>query len=414
MYLQRLTLANFKNYTEAELEFCKKINCFVGENGEGKTNILDAIHYLSFCKSYFNNIDSQNIRYNQTEDFTQRRKDASIKTEVKSTNLQNEASFFSIIGIYQRNGDREDIIQCAVKRGSRKDAKTLKQFKLNRKEYERLSEHIGLFPLVMISPSDNNMIYEGSDERRKYIDGVISQFDKLYLQDLISYNKALEQRNKLLKMEKGEWRMEKEDLRIEIWDEQLIRYGQKIFDKRQEFIQKLIPIFSHYYKFITGNKERVSIEYDTQLKCVDKNLRTTNFKELLQSSINKDKIFHYTTAGIHKDDILFNIEDRPLKKFGSQGQQKSFLIALKLAQFDFTKKMKGYKPILLFDDIFDKLDDPRVEKLINLVSSNNFGQIFITETHKDRILKQLPVTSYQLPVKIWEIKKGQAEIINEQ
>ena len=371
MYLQKLTLANFKNYDEAELEFCKKINCFVGENGEGKTNILDAIHYLSFCKSYFNSIDSQNILY--------------------------DAAFFSVMGIYQRNGDSTDTIQCVLKRNQRKIVK------FNKKEYERLSEHIGLFPLVMISPFDSNIIYDGSEERRKYIDGVISQFDKMYLQDLISYNKALEQRNKLLKIQHLSSNIQHAEL--EIWDEQLIRFGQTIFEKRLEFIENLIPIFREYYKFITGDKERVGIKYDSRLK-------EKSFKELLASSLNKDRMFTYTTAGVHKDDIVFNIDDRPLKKFGSQGQQKSFLIAVKLAQFEFTNKIKGYKPILLFDDIFDKLDDPRVEKLINLVSGNNFGQIFITETHKDRILKLFQAAGFKSEVKIWEINKGKATILD--
>ena len=348
MYLQKLTLNNFKNYTEASLDFSEKINCFVGDNGEGKTNLLDAIHYLSFCKSYFNNIDTQNILY--------------------------DAPYFSILGTYQRNGDESDAVQCVQKRSQRKI------FKINKKEYERLSEHIGLIPLVMISPFDSNMIYEGSDERRKYIDGVISQFDKYYLQDLINYNKALEQRNKLLKQFADNRHFEISAL--EIWDEQLIKYGIGIYSKRNEFIEQLIPIFSENYSNITGDKESVELTYDSQLKDKD-------FRELMSEALNKDKLMQYTTAGIHKDDISFMIEGKPLKKFGSQGQQKSFLIALKLAQFVYTKKMKGYKPILLFDDLFDKLDDSRVGKLISLVSSNFFGQIFITETHKDRNFKNI-------------------------
>ena len=368
MFLQRLTIANFKNYTEANIEFCDKINCFVGENGEGKTNLLDAIHYLSFCKSYFNNIDSQNIMH--------------------------EAPYFSIIGTYRRKGDESDVIQCVLKRNQKK------VFKINKKDYDRLSDHIGLIPLVMISPSDSNLIYEGSDERRRYIDGVISQFDKYYLQDLINYNKALEQRNKLIKHFAETRRFVASNL--EIWDEQLVNYGVKLYEKRQEFINNLVPIFRENYSFITDNKENVQLKYETQLAGKD-------FKQLLAEAQNKDRALQYTSVGIHKDDIMFNIDERPIKKFGSQGQQKSFLIALKLAQFDYTKNVKGYKPILLFDDLFDKLDDLRVEKLINLVSSKNFGQIFITETHRDRILRIFNNT--KVSSRIFNVKAGNATIL---
>jgi DNA replication and repair protein RecF len=363
MYLEKLSILNFKNYTESEIEFCDKINCFVGDNGEGKTNLLDAIHYLSFCKSYFNNIDSQNILH--------------------------EAAFFTITGAYRRKGDEAEVVQCIQKRNQRK------VFKINKKEYERLSEHIGLIPLVMISPSDSNMIYEGSEERRKYIDSVISQFDKLYLQDLISYNKALEQRNRLFKVFAEKRIFEYSSL--ELWDEQLMKYGTKIFSKREEFVEKLTPIFREHYNFITENKEDMELVYDSQLKGQD-------FRTLLEASIDRDRALLYTTLGIHKDDLLFNIGGRPIRKFGSQGQQKSFLIALKLAQYDYTKKIKGYKPILLFDDIFDKLDDARVGKLISQVSGNSFGQIFITETHKDRILRIFDNTGVK--TRIYEVKKG--------
>jgi DNA replication and repair protein RecF len=369
MFLQKLILSNFKNYTEADLDFCAKINCFVGDNGVGKTNLLDAIYYLSFCKSYFNIIDSQNILH--------------------------EAPFFSILGKFERNGDNSDLVQCQLKRNNRK------QFKINKKEYERLSDHIGLVPLVMISPSDSNIIYNGSDERRRYIDSVISQFDNPYLHDLISYNKALEQRNKLLKQFAEDRNFEYSSL--EIWDEQLIKYGVRIFEKRLEYIKNFTPIFQEYYTVIADNKENVQLVYDSQL-------HENDLKKLLADSLAKDRAFQYTTAGVHKDDILFNIGNLPLKKFGSQGQQKSFIIAAKLAQFDYTKKRKGYKPILLFDDIFDKLDDSRVEKLISLVSSDNFGQVFITETHKDRILRIFNNTGVE--TKIFDIKQGQAVVIN--
>lgn len=364
MYLQNLSLINFKNYTNQEFDFCEKINCFVGNNGEGKTNLLDAIHYLSFCKSYFNPIDSQNILHN--------------------------ADFFVIQGTVLK-GDGQDVIYCAQKRNERK------QFKLNKKEYERFSDHIGNYPLVMISPADNALISEGSEERRKYIDSVISQFDKIYLDDLINYNKALLQRNTLLKHFAELRRFDKESL--EIWNQQLIGLGRKIYQRRVEFLNEFLPIFMEYFSFISGGKEHVDIDYQSQLKDAD-------FASLLLESIEKDRILQYTTVGTHKDDLIFKMESYPLKRFGSQGQQKSFLIALKLAQFDYTRNLKGFKPILLFDDIFDKLDNFRVQKLMMLVSKNSFGQVFITDAHPERI--ELIFKDIRTEMKIFEIKSGTA------
>ncbi len=334
MYLKNLRLTNFKNYEEAELQFSDKINCFVGANGVGKTNLLDAIYYLSFCKSYFNPVDTQNIKH--------------------------EEDFFAIHGTYNRNGDDSNKVSCIQKRNHRK------QFMLNGKEYERLADHIGLFPLVMISPYDRDLINEGSDVRRKYIDSVISQFDKIYLDNLINYNRALFQRNSLLK---GFAEREYYDLSlIEIWNEQLIKFGMDIYRKRKDFIQDFLPVFKQYFSIISNNREEVDITYESQLH--DKTL-----DKLLKESFEKDKVLRYTTAGIHKDDLSFGINSYPLKRFGSQGQQKSFIIAIKLAQFDYTKNIKGFKPILLFDDIFDKLDETRVTQLIQLVSQDSFGQV---------------------------------------
>ena len=346
MYLQKINLINFKNYEQAEIFFSEKVNCFIGDNGVGKTNILDAIYYLSFCKSYFNSIDSQNIKHEQ--------------------------SFFSIHGNYYKKGDKKDVVSCIQKRNSRK------VFKLNKKEYERLADHIGHFPLVMISPYDRDLINEGSDVRRKYIDGVISQFDKFYLDDLLKYNKALYQRNSLLKKFSENNYFDLDSL--EIWNDQLIKIGNKLFEKRKEFLKEFIPLFQHYFEFISANKEKVCIKYTSQLSDND-------FEKLLKTAQQKDRIMRYTTVGIHKDDLDLLINDFPVKKFGSQGQQKSFVIAIKLAQFDFTKNKKDFKPVLLFDDIFDKLDDSRVEQLIQLVSENSFGQVFITDTQKQRIEK---------------------------
>ena len=344
MYLKQLKFTNFKNYPEGEMEFSPKINCFIGDNGVGKTNILDAIYYLSFCKSYFNPIDSQNIRHNN--------------------------DFFAIHGHYeQKNGSKEKV-QCVLKPNKKK------LFKLNDKEYDRLADHIGFIPLVMISPYDRDLINNHSDVRRKYIDGVISQFNASYLNYLLQYNKALLQRNALLKSF-AENRYFEADL-LAMWDNKLQELGTEIYKIRQEFIKDFLPIFQKYFSFISGGSEEVSIKYVSQLE-------TSSLIVLLKQNINKDRAIRYTSAGIHKDDLEFKIADYPIKKFGSQGQQKSFVIAIKLAQFEYMRQLKNQKPILLLDDIFDKLDSNRVEKIVKLVNEDEFGQVFITDTQQDRI-----------------------------
>jgi DNA replication and repair protein RecF len=367
MFLKKLSVSNFKNYKQATLSFSEKINCFIGDNGVGKTNLLDAIHYLSFCKSYFNPIDSQNIRHNQ--------------------------DFFAIHGTYFKNGDQADKVSC-IQRLNHK-----KQFKLNQKEYNRLADHIGLYPLVMVSPYDRDLINEGSDVRRKYIDGVISQFDRNYLEDLINYNKALAQRNALLKYYAESRTFD--HTALEVWDKQLCDPGQRLYENRAGFLKEFIPIFQDYFDFISGGKEKVSISYDSRLF-------DSNLKELLEVTVEKDRIAKYTTVGIHKDDLFFEIDGFPVKKYGSQGQQKSYVIAIKLAQFEYTKHLKGFKPVLLFDDIFDKLDDLRVGQIIRLVSENNFGQVFITDTQRYRVEKLLK--EVRIDHRIFEIHDG--EIIN--
>ena len=363
MYLQKLTVTNFKNYQEASLQFSDKINCFIGGNGVGKTNLLDAIYYLSFCKSYFNPIDTQNIRHQQ--------------------------DFFSIHGVYLKNGDQSDKVSCIQRMNHRK------QFKINLKDYERLSDHIGLIPLVMVSPYDRDLINEGSDLRRKYVDGVISQFDKFYLDNLINYNKALTQRNSLLKhfAETNSFQA----FSLEVWDKQLVEYGRVIFESRRRFLEEFAPIFQHYFEFISGGKEKVRIIYDSQF-------HESEPEELFRSSLEKDRVLRSTTTGIHKDDLLFEMDGFPVKKYGSQGQQKSFVIAIKLAQFDHTKNLKGFKPVLLFDDIFDKLDDHRVHQIVRLVSENSFGQVFITDTQRHRI-EQL-FEEVRIDHKIFEVSEG--------
>jgi DNA replication and repair protein RecF len=352
MFLAKLALVNFKNYGEIELQFSSKINCFIGNNGVGKTNLLDAIHYLSMCKSYFNAIDSQNIRYND--------------------------DFFVVQGEFAVDGLQENIL-CAAKRNTRK------QFKKNGKEYQKFSEHIGLLPLVMISPADSSLILDGSEERRRFINSVISQYDRQYLEDTILYNRALANRNQLLKNFAKTNTFDKDSL--EIWDMQLIAIGQRIFTKRESFICKLMPVFQKYYDFVSEGKEKVDLIYQSDLQGED-------YASLLQSSLNKDRILQYTSTGIHKDDLLLNINGYPIKKAGSQGQQKTFLVALKLAEFDFISDIKGFKPILLLDDIFDKFDKQRVKQVLRLVADDNFGQIFITDTNEDNlkeILKDIAI-----------------------
>jgi DNA replication and repair protein RecF len=348
MYLKKLSLINFKNYTGLELEFDAKFNCLVGNNGVGKTNLLDAIHYLSFCKSYFNPIDSQNIFF--------------------------DAPFFVIQGEFDRQGKSENIY-CGLKRNDKK------QFKKNQKDYGRLADHIGFIPLVIVSPYDGDLITEGSEIRRKFIDGVISQYDKDYLERLIQYNKALAQRNTLLKTFSEERFFDGDSL--EIWDMQLIPLGEEIHQKRLEFIKEFKDLFQFYYTNISGNQEQVSIEYNSQLA------EGNSFSELLKLSVPKDRSASYSTCGIHKDDLEFKISGHSVKKIASQGQQKTYLLSLKLAKFAFLKKVKEIQPLLLLDDIFDKLDESRVSKLMEIVGSDAFGQIFITDTHPERIKKIL-------------------------
>jgi len=362
MHLRKLSLINFKNYPEAELAFSSDANAFVGDNGSGKTNLLDAIHYLSLCKSYFNPADNQNIMHG--------------------------AEFLLVQGTYELDG-REEVVHCGLKRNGRKI------FKRNNKEYERLADHIGLLPVVMISPVDSMLITEGSEERRKFIDSIISQYDKRYLDDLISYNKVVAHRNALLKQFAQSRSFDAASL--EIWDEQLVPLADKLFVKRHEFLSRFSPIFQQHYNYITDAKEEVSVTYESHLEA-------GNFSATLQAALDKDRMMQYTTKGIHKDDLVFTLGGYPVKRFASQGQQKSFLIALKLAQFQFIKEIKGAKPILLLDDIFDKLDDSRVTRLMELVSKESFGQLFISDTHPERVQKIFH--DIGIPIRVFEVENG--------
>jgi len=366
MYLKCLNIINYKNLKSAELDFSQGINCFVGKNGAGKTNLLDSVYYLSFCKSYFNLTDSQVIRHNE--------------------------DFFMIQGIYQRN-DVEECIYAGFKRNQKK------QFKRNKKEYPKLSEHIGLLPLVMISPVDERLIVEASDLRRRYIDSVISQFDKNYLEYLIKYNRALEQRNSLLK----NWKNLTGDTvsQLEIWDNQLALSGNIIFEKRSKFITEIKPVFQEYYSNLSGNSEIVDLIYHSHFQKYD-------YITLLSENRERDIILGYTTKGIHRDDLELILNNYPVRQIGSQGQKKCFLIALKLAQYDFLHSRNGFSSILLLDDIFDKLDNERGSRLISLVGQNHFRQIFVTDTQKERLNSVVKETGKEYS--FFEVNSGEVMV----
>ncbi len=344
MFLKSVKILNYKNIEEAKLNFSEKLNCFTGNNGSGKTNLLDAVHYLSFTKSYFNTGDAQIINHGN--------------------------NFFVLQGEYLRNSAIENIY-C----GYEKDKKKI--IKRNDKAYKRFSEHIGLLPVVTVSPNDGILITGTGEERRKYIDSVISQYDKEYLYELIKYNKILSQRNRLLKNYITSSYFDSDTMGI--YNLQLSESGNKIYQKRKKFITELIPIFTEYYETVSEKNENVNLEYISHLNNVD-------FEDLLNQNIDKDKILGYTGKGIHRDDILLNINGFQLKKAGSQGQQKTFLIALKFAQFQFIKNISKINPLLLLDDIFDKFDANRVSQIIKLTNSN-FGQIFLTDTNPERVKK---------------------------
>lgn len=360
MTLKRISILNYKNLEQVELSFSPKLNCFFGQNGMGKTNLLDAIYFLSFCKSAGNLVDSQNICH--------------------------MGDFFVIQGFYEMPDGTPEEIYCGMKRRQKK------QFKRNKKEYTRLSDHIGFLPLVMVSPADSGLIVGGSDERRRFMDVVLSQYDKEYLDALMRYNKALVQRNALLKSE----RPVEEELFL-VWEEMMAQAGEAIFRKRADFIQEFIPIFQFFYSFISQDKESVGLTYDSHA-------RNAPLLEVLKESRVRDRIMGYSLRGVHKDELNMLLGDFPIKREGSQGQNKTYLVALKLAQFDFLKRTGTTVPLLLLDDIFDKLDSSRVEQIIKLVAGDSFGQIFITDTnrgHLDRILHEVG-SDY----KMFSVKQG--------
>ncbi|MFT5859895.1 MAG: DNA replication and repair protein RecF [Flavobacteriaceae bacterium] len=362
MHLENLHLVNFKNYDEADISLSKGINCFVGNNGAGKTNILDAVHYLSMCKSYMNVVDRQNIQFDQP--------------------------FFVIQGDWLKE-EQKVSIHCGVKVGAKK------VFRRNKKDYEKLADHIGQFPSVMISPYDRDLISEGSDLRRKWMDGIIAQFDRRYLDDIVKYAKVLAQRNALLKNMAEHRMFDRES--IDVWNMQMVELGHRIYDKRRVFLEAFIPVFQKHYNAIGDESELVELVYNSQLN-------DAPLDQLLAEFERKDAHTRYSNAGTHKDDLLFQIKGHAVKKFGSQGQQKSFIIALRIAQYEWLKDKLGVTPVLLLDDIFDKLDHLRVARLMKLVADNFFGQVMVTDTDKERVMEIF--SSNQLECKIFSVENG--------
>lgn len=353
MHLQQLTLFNFRNYEEAEFIFSPGVNALCGPNGSGKTNILDAIHYLCLSKSYFHNSDSLNIRHGE--------------------------NFFSIHGKFDLNDNTEEIF-VGLKSGQKKIIKR------NQKEYTRIGEHIGLLPVVMVAPRDQELITGGSEERRKLMDSIICQYDRPYLEDLVNYNRALQQRNAMLKQSARSG--SHDDSLFQVWDDQLEYFASRVYTARLHFIERFVPLFNNFYAFLTKEKEPVHLGYQSKLA-------DHSMGELLQMNKHRDHVMQYTTAGIHKDDLELLLDNYPVRRTGSQGQQKSFVLALKLAQFELMREAKGIRPLLLLDDIFDKLDRMRITRLMELVNRDTFSQLFITDTqeeHLREVFKEISVT----------------------
>ncbi len=359
VFLKKISIINYKNILDKEYELDPKINCFVGDNGVGKTNILDAVYHLSMGKSYFN---------------------------VKNDQLINRGKDYMLVdGVFELNNKNESIV-FSLKIGEKK------VLKRNGKPYKKFSNHIGLIPVVLISPYDNDLINEGSSERRKFIDSIISQNDKEYLINLIAYTRVIQNRNKLLKQYNRSVDFDLDT--IKVYDDQIYKLSEPIFKARDKFIKEFTPLVLEKYKHISDDKEKISIEYKSDLI-------NNHVENLIKDSFQKDVILQYTSVGLHKDDFVFNIDENRIKRFGSQGQQKSFLIALKLAQFDYLKNETGNSPILLMDDVFDKLDLMRVKRIVEIVNSTNFGQLFLSDTDKERIEKVL--SSLNLSSKIFEV-----------
>ncbi len=367
MLVKNISILNYRNLPDVSIALSPKINCFIGSNGMGKTNLLDAVYYLSFCKSAVNIADGSNIMH--------------------------DAPFFMLQGEYCSDIGTEEEVSCGLKRGEKK------QFKRNKKSYERLADHIGSIPLVMISPADNELIAGGSEERRRFMDMVISQYDKGYLNALIRYNRALMQRNVLLRGER-----EPDAEMLSLIEDMMVAEAGYIHSGRVSFVNELVPIFSEFHNIITGGSESVSLSYRSHLSDND-------LSALLRASRSDDRRVGHTTKGCHRDDLVMQLGGYAIKKEGSQGQNKSFLVALKLAQFHFLHQKGGEMPLLLLDDIFDKLDSRRVEQIVALVSGDRFGQIFITDVNREHIDNILE--SVKGEYKLFEVVAGDVQIVKE-
>ncbi len=348
MILKRISVLNYKNIAQADLSFSPKVNCLVGHNGEGKTNLLDAVYFLSFCKSATNPADSQNIRHGE--------------------------DFFMLRGEYEHESGEPEEVCCGLKRDGKK------RFRRNGKEYKRLSEHIGLVPAVLVSPADASLISGGSEERRRFMDMAIAQHDHEYLDALTRHDKALRQRNVLLRQEE-----EPDEALMALWEEAMAREGEKIYEKRKAYVEELVPAFREFHARISRGKEHVGLRYVSHGQ-------RGELLEVIRRDRAKDRIMGYSLHGVHRDDLEMTSGEFPIRREGSQGQVKTCLIALKLAQFDFLRRGGSRTtPLLLLDDIFDKLDAGRVERIVKIVSGGQFGQIFVTDTnrdHLDRILEK--------------------------
>ena len=374
MLLREINILNYKNIRETTLRFSDKLNCFVGLNGQGKTNLLDAIYYLSFTKSAYNTIDSQNISHDQ---------DIAM---IQGQYVDDSAADAEI-----------SVISCGIKRGVKK------QFRRGKKDYQRLIDHIGFIPLVMVSPQDNELISDGSDERRRFMDGVIAQYDKVYLEHLTQYNALLKQRNALLKQYENVGLEQLPVSLFEVLEMQMVQYAEPIYAERVKFIKQFTPYFQQVYSAISGDKEQVSLGYVSQL-------HERDLTEAFARTRGRDLILGWTSQGVHKDELEMKLGDYPLKRVGSQGQQKSYLLAMKLGQALYLSQVHAVKdkPILLLDDIFDKLDSERVERIVQLVVGEEFGQIFITDTDRQHLTSILHEQAEE--AKVFVVENGEVEV----
>ena len=339
MYLKKLVLINFKNIAQAEITLSERLNCFVGDNGAGKTNVLDAVYYLSMSKSALTMTDGQSVRHGE--------------------------DFFVVEGTYAGDSGSNDTVNCSFLRRSGK------VLKLNGKEYDRMADHVGRFPVVMVSPQDSVLITDAAEERRRYLNAFLSQLDRDYLASLMRYNAVMAERNRFLKSSSDEQM-------LQIYDMQLADHAARIYERRRDIIERMRPLVAEFYRQLSGDREQVEIEYRSELA-------SASMGELLLASRERDIVNGFTTSGVHRDDMSLRIGGYPLRKYGSQGQQKSFLMSLKLAQYRILAEVCGERPLLLLDDLFDKLDTSRVENLLTLVAGDGFGQIFITDCNRSRL-----------------------------